>query len=58
MNFLFSFIFLLDIAAAVFLSMFVNLTVGIVTGAVLLFINGITFYYILKIRNASKLEKK
>ncbi len=58
MNFLFSFIFLLDIAATVFLSMFVNLTVGIVTGAVLLFINGITFYYILKMKEKIEQGKK
>ncbi|MBQ3834199.1 MAG: hypothetical protein II816_01605 [Elusimicrobia bacterium] len=58
MNYLFYFIFLFDIAAAVILSIFINLSVGIVTGAVLLFMNGITFYYILKIKETSKQERK
>lgn len=58
MNYLFYFIFLFDIAVAVILSIFINLSVGIVTGAVLLFMNGITFYYILKIKETSKQERK
>lgn len=58
MNYLFYFIFLFDIAAAVILSILINLSVGIVTGAVLLFMNGITFYYILKIKETSKQERK
>ncbi len=58
MKYLFYFLFLIDIAAAVILSMFINLTVGIVTGAVLLFINSITYYYILKISAQAKQEKK
>ncbi len=53
MKYLFYFLFLIDIAVAVILSMFVGVIVGIITGAVLLFINGITFYYIVKIKETS-----
>ena len=50
MNLFFYILFFIDIVAGILLSIFINLTVGIITACVLLFINIITFIVILKIQ--------
>lgn len=50
MNLFFYILFFIDIVAGILLSIFINLTVGIITVCVLLFINIITFVFILKLK--------
>lgn len=50
MNLFFYVLFFIDIVVGILLSIFINLTVGIITACVLLFINIITFIVILKIQ--------
>lgn len=50
MNLFFYILFFIDIVAGILLSIFINLTVGIITACVLLFINIITFVFILKLK--------
>ena len=50
MNLFFYVLFFIDIVVGILLSIFINLTLGIITACVLLFINIITFIVILKIQ--------
>jgi len=50
MNLFFYILFFIDVVIGVLLSSVINLTVGIVTACVLLFINAVTFSVILKIQ--------
>ena len=50
MKLFFYILFFTDVIIGVLLSSFINLTVGIVTACVLIFINAVTFSVILKIQ--------
>lgn len=54
MNLFFYFLFIADVIIGVFLSIFLNLTIGITTACALLFINIVTFIVILKIEKKKK----
>ena len=58
MNILFSFLFTFDILLGFFVGYFFNALMGIITAAVLIFINGITYIVILKIQKVQKIRNK
>ncbi len=58
MNKLFYFLFVADIAAGAVAGFFTNFIFGLITALVLLFINGVTFYFIIKIRKRAELTNE
>lgn len=54
MKFFFYFLFVTDIIIGIFLSIAFNITIGVITAGVLLFINIVTFVVILKIEKKKK----
>ena len=54
MKIFFYFLFITDIVIGIILSMIFNITLGIITASVLLFINIVTFIVILKIEKKKK----
>ena len=54
MKFFFYFFFVTDIIIGIFLSIAFNITIGVITAGVLLFINIVTFIVILKIEKKKK----
>lgn len=54
MKFFFYFLFVTDIIIGIFLSIAFNITIGVITAGVLLFINIVTFIVILKIEKKKK----
>jgi hypothetical protein len=54
MKIFFYFLFVTDIIIGIILSMIFNITLGIITASVLLFINIVTFIVILKIEKKKK----
>jgi len=54
MNILFSFLFAFDILLGCFIGYFFDIWMGIITAAVLIFINAVTYRVILKIQKVQK----
>lgn len=54
MKLFFYFLFVTDIIIGIFLSIAFNITIGVITAGVLLFINIVTFIVILKIEKKKK----